>query len=111
VFIAQRNAEEAEKALRRSVELAPDNTSAYLNLAKLLRSQNQESDAITILNQGLETNPGAPSLTVELGAIYEQQEEFDRAISQYESAHEKHPEAKPIINNLAMLLIAKMRKA
>jgi tetratricopeptide (TPR) repeat protein len=48
---------EAEVLLRKTLDLAPDYTEAYWNLADVLRCQQRHQEAIELLQCAAQTNP------------------------------------------------------
>lgn len=76
----------------------------YALLASVKLAQNDNKSAIEIYQNGLAQNPGNIKLSLSLASLYELQNEYDLAVSQYEALLEKNPRLDVAINNLATLL-------
>jgi tetratricopeptide (TPR) repeat protein len=101
----------ADKELDRTIELAdaaiavdvrwwlPYRTKALAHLAKGVLA-----DAKQAYIAGLAASGDAAPLGMDLAALYERENDPDRAIEVYERLHSRNPAAEPLANNLAMLL-------
>jgi len=79
-FAWEGNREEARKSLTLATELMPDTAAPYVNLARLLLSENRVTDAVTLLEKC--NNRFADDVTRMLLAIsYERLGDYDRAIA------------------------------
>ena len=77
----------------------PYRTKAFALLAK-----GAKEDAKEVYRLGLSTSGDVPGLGMDLAALYERDNEPERAIEIYERLHSGNPGSEPLANNLAMLL-------
>jgi tetratricopeptide (TPR) repeat protein len=77
----------------------PHRTKALALLASGAKEQAKEA-----YRSGLEASGDAPALGMDLAALYERDNEPDRAIEIYERLHRNDPKSEALANNLAMLL-------
>jgi tetratricopeptide (TPR) repeat protein len=97
--------DEAVSLFRQASVINPKWPVPYSNMASAFERAQQGDAAVTALKDGIAATEGAPALTLALASLYERQGKVDDAISQYEAALEKAPDALVVANNLAMLLI------
>jgi uncharacterized protein (TIGR02996 family) len=102
----------ADNAFDRSLELAdraigvdtrwwlPYRTKALAHLSK-----GAAEEAKRAYIDGLAASGNAPALGMDLAALYEREQQPDRAIEVYERLHSANPAAEALTNNLAMLLV------
>ncbi|MEM1314804.1 MAG: tetratricopeptide repeat protein, partial [Pseudomonadota bacterium] len=96
--------EEAERLLKRVIELAPQNAGAYASLARIYNSQGRQDELNEILTRGLELSENSISLRVTQAMQLETQGDVDGAIEIYEDLYQLRPRSAVIANNLASLL-------
>jgi len=101
----------SERAFDRAEVLAERATRAdarwwipYRTKALALLGKGANTEAKQAYEEGLEASGNAPSLGVDLAALYEREREPERAIEVYERLHASNPGSEPLTNNLAMLL-------
>ena len=73
----------AEAAYRRALEMDPSNTSAYINLGRLLHRRGQISEAEDLYRQAIQRDPKNPIAVFNLGVALEDQEHYGEAINAY----------------------------
>lgn len=94
------------KILTAGIENNPTYVAAYLQLAELHRKQWALEEATEILEKGLRENPGSAWLGNSLAWLYlERDEQLNKALELAQSAHEKLPDAIPIIDTLGWAYI------
>lgn len=76
----------------------------YRTKALVLLSQGSAAEAKQAYIDGLAQSGDAPALGIDLAALYERDNQPDRAIEVYERLHTRDPTSDPVANNLAMLL-------
>lgn len=87
LLLNQRKYKDSEQAFRRAIEIKPEQTDAYLQMANLYQQWlGRQSDAEQILRQGLEAIPNHPDLSLALAQLREQQERLNEAIDLYRIA-------------------------
>ncbi len=67
-------------------------------------SNGAAEEAKKAYSDGLAATGNAPALGMDLAALYEREQQPERAIEVYERLHDANPAAEPLANNLAMLL-------
>ncbi len=82
---------EAEKQLRRAVELSPDDVEARMNLGRALHNLVRSSEAISQFDRALELDPRLPLLHFHRGVVLYQVGEFSRAIGDLTREIELNP--------------------
>lgn len=95
------NARAAYQTLLQSNETL---ASVYTSYARYLLSEGETQAALTLLERGVQLNPGSFTLRAILANSVEQSGDYNRAIDLYEQLIEEAPNADPIANNLANLL-------
>ena len=88
VFVAMHKDEDAEKALRRAIELKPGFVEAMNDLAALLVRKGRKEEAEAILRKAIETNPKYPYAHVNLGRILINKGGFTEAEVEFKKALE-----------------------
>ncbi|MHC1729286.1 MAG: tetratricopeptide repeat protein [Syntrophobacteraceae bacterium] len=97
-----RNLSEAEKALARAVQLAPEWSDPQRAMAILLLSQGKSDAAIAELEQAYGKDP-APGTAMSLAMLYEQKGRIDDASRLFEEILRKHGQSPVVMNDLAYL--------
>lgn len=88
VFVAIHKDEDAEKALRRAIELKPTFVEAMNDLAALLVRQGKKEEAEAILRKAIEMNPKYPYAHVNLGRLLINKGSFSEAELEFNKALE-----------------------
>lgn len=103
VFLTQRDAKQAEGALRKAVELQPDFYAAYFSLAQLYVTSNQREKAMEELFTVVAKNPKDVASLMLIGMIYDYEKDYNAARDAYEKLLAVNPKFGPALNNLAYL--------
>lgn len=88
---------------------APDNVMVWMNLGAaylgnpILATDEQQRQAITAFEQALALNPVAPNVAYNLGLIYRDRQEIDKAIHWFEEALKANPNDQDARNILGRL--------
>lgn len=77
---------------RRVHELLPQDFLSYYQLGRLLSLQGQWAEAETCLAQVVAAHPSMIEAWQELGTVHAGQERYDRALADYEQAHQRRPQ-------------------
>lgn len=86
--------DDAERVLRKAIELNPDNAEAYNALGYFFAEANVKLDeALRLVSKALEMNPGAGHILDSLGWVHYQRAEFDKAVEALETAVAKLKDA------------------
>jgi tetratricopeptide (TPR) repeat protein len=109
-FLKEKKFDEAETALKKAVELMPENQTAYLLLAGLYSSTNRIPEALAQLDQAIARNPKDVSALTLSGIIKDQQQDFEAARISYEKLLEANPRSIVALNNLAYLYSEKFNQ-
>lgn len=104
VYAAQQNHAEAEARFRKAIELNPNWSLPYGNLAKTLQAKGDLRGSIAVYEQGLKALPNDTVLMLYLASTYERVEDFAKAIETHEAVLQKEPNNAVAANNLASLL-------
>lgn len=81
----QNNFDQAIEQYKKVIELAPNDISAYVNLASVYQYQLKQMDkAVEVYQQGIEKNPKSIDLQLLLAMFYEQVTDKDSAKKTYE---------------------------
>lgn len=97
------NALAAEAALRRAVELGPRNASAVAAYGEILSFLGRFEEASGYLKRAVQLDPLATAPRLHLGDAYEGMEQPERALGEYLSLLESHPEFGPAKFRIARL--------
>ncbi len=101
--IANKQSDKAADLLRRSVNSHPDWERVIITLARLEGKKGADK-AVAVLEQGIENNPKSIQLRIALASVYEQKNDYDLAIKQYEEVLAVQEDNLIATNNLAALL-------
>ena len=105
IDLEQTNMARAESNLLKAIELNPNLPSPYLLLAKVYVHSNKNQEALQKLNALVDrTNDAAAYL--QIGAIHEQQKEFEAARDAYEKVLTINSNSSPALNDLAYIYSA-----
>ncbi len=103
IFLAEKNVEAAEVALKRSIELDEGYLPAYSSYASLLADRNQTAEAIVQYGKVVEKQ-ASPAIYTLIGMLEEARENFAEAEKNYRMALKLAPESPIAANNLAWLI-------
>ena len=98
------NGREAEKQLRRAIDLDPNQLRFYETLARYFQATGRTGDMLTTYEKAVAARPDSAPLQLIVGTLYEMRKEPDRAAAAYEKAISLDPQLAPAKNNLAYLL-------
>jgi tetratricopeptide (TPR) repeat protein len=107
LLFVQKDYEGSEAALRKAIDLNPDQVGPYLSLARLHVAQNETPEAIAQYKEILEKQPRFIQAYMSLGTIYETEGKRAEACEMYEKALEINPDFAPAANNLAYRMLQK----
>jgi tetratricopeptide (TPR) repeat protein len=85
------NSRAAEVAYRRTIDLAPSNTLAYKNLAKIFRRSGKNPEAMTLYRLALRTDSTDADIYFGLAELYERQGDKRQAAEVYDRAVDHVP--------------------
>jgi tetratricopeptide (TPR) repeat protein len=105
LLVLDKRTDEGIALLSKSIALKPKVVPFYEMMAQLLFKEKQTEKAIASLQQGLQNNPDNPNLLMNLASIYEQTNDYNRALTSYESLVAKQPTMDIAVNNLVSLLL------
>ena len=97
------DAQAAEVAFKRAVDLDPNYLAAYEQLAGLYAVSERLEQAIDTYEQAVAARPEAAKLHHLLGVLYEMSDQRERAIASYQTAIRYHPNLAESKNNLAYI--------
>ena len=103
VQVARGDTNAAEATLQHAIELKPDVRQAYLRLAKLYATENQNQKVVAILKAGLAKNPDDKDELLLLGLTQEVVKDYKGAADAYEKLLALAPDEGVVLNNLACL--------
>ena len=98
------DAQGAESAFRRALDLDPNLLAAYQRLASLYVATGRTEEVLTTYEQALERNDRSARLHLDLALLYEMNGRLDEAMDRYDSAIALDPDLAVAKNNLAYLL-------
>ncbi len=104
VLASLKRFEPARTSYREAILRAPTWTVPYRNLASVELAEKRPSQAIAILQQGMQATGGGAPLVADLAAVYVQQGDVDSAVRVYDELLKRSPDSQVAANNLAMLL-------
>ena len=105
VWMQANQADKAEIAFKKSLELNEQLEASYMNLAALYQRTNRMDEAIKEYEQLLEKNPKAVSAHMVLGIMAQQGKDNTKAKSHYRKILDVEPKFAPAGNNLAWLIM------
>ena len=91
---------EAEIALKRAIELKPDNVEAFTVYNELLIALERFSEAEQLLSRAIEIEPQSPILPVSLARLYLYWRKYDEALKCLQPVIEKDPNFSPALLTL-----------
>lgn len=104
VWVRMKESDQAQEALKVSIELAPEEFRAYSLLTNLYLKDNSSDQVMDILRELIQEKPEAVGFYVLLGQQYEAKKDYKRAIERYNTALDIDPSFGFAKNNLAYLL-------
>jgi len=104
VFSRMKKYDSAKKSFEKAAEIDPMWPEAGNSLAAVYLLQDKKKEAIDHFAQTLARNPKNPTATLVLGRLYEERNEYDKAIEVYENGVAKVPGFWSAANRLAFLL-------
>ena len=108
-YIIRKRYADAQVLLERAVELEPNDSDLWVNLAAARLGELEKSTpeqqhlAIEAYHKALQVNPKAPNVHYMLGLVYRQREEYLRAMAHFSRALEQDPNDKDARNMLSDL--------
>jgi putative PEP-CTERM system TPR-repeat lipoprotein len=102
IYLAQKDFSQAEAALLKAIQLAPDLRTSYLLLAQLYVASNKTQQALDKLNAFVARTNDAPAL-LQIGLIQESLKNYSAARDAYEKLLALSPKFAAALNNLAYL--------
>ena len=97
---------EAEKVIRRALQINPQSADLSCLLGEVLCNQGKPEEAASVLHEATVASPANAGLYFSLGNLLKQQAEFEPAAACYRKALERRPDFAEAHNNLANLLRA-----
>ena len=91
ILLSEGRAEEAISELRRGLERAPGSTALRVNLARALRHEGRDTEALPLLLGVLQQDPEAREVQNLVGNIYLEQGDLDRAEAVFREAVRQEP--------------------
>jgi tetratricopeptide (TPR) repeat protein len=92
----------AEEALRRGIDLAPDDSAGYYYLGRLYDEINLPARAVTMLEKALQLSPSFIDAARDLGSALLHQGDAERAAEVLANAHALAPDDAGLLNNLGV---------
>jgi predicted Zn-dependent protease len=105
VAVARGDLAAAERAYRRAIELSPQSTGGYAQLARLYVGRSRLDDGLSVLKQGESIVPQAMDLPRIRAEVLTASGRIEDAIAVYETLVRRAPDDDALANNLAYLLI------
>ena len=108
-YIIRKRYAEAQVLLERAVELQPDDSDLWVNLAAArlgeleASTSEQQNLAIDAYSKALEVNPKAANVHYMLGLVYRQRKEYLRAVAHFSLALDQDPNDQDARNMLSDL--------
>lgn len=103
-YAGEENFTEARQCLEKAIKLAPANLALRLNLANILKAQNELGQAEDILRNIISIEPQSAAAFNNLGTIYFAREEWPLAIQAYEQAIDIQPDYADAYYNMGLAL-------
>lgn len=104
VLFAQSKNDEAERAVKKAIELDPEFTPAHRMLADFYVRTQQTDQALEKLQAIVQKNPKDIGALVQMGMLYEAKSDFPRAQQAYEAVLAINPNNVAALNNLAYIV-------
>lgn len=101
--------DDALAAVRRAVQLAPDDPQLHFELGLVLRRLGLDLEAEASYRRGLQINPQNAEAYNELALILERTDRLDDAVATYRRALALSPDASGALSNMAIALIRQQR--
>ena len=98
--------DEATAAYQKAIELRPNWSKSYRNLAVIKRLQLKPDEVVDTLTKGIANATEISDLTSDLVKVYHERGEYDKAIALYEQALQKRPESLSAMNDLVSYITA-----
>lgn len=92
----------AEEALRRGIDLAPEDSAGYYYLGRLYDEINLPSRAVAMLEKALQQSPAFIDAARDLGSALLHQGDAERAVEVLANAHALAPDDAGLLNNLGV---------
>jgi Flp pilus assembly protein TadD len=103
VHLSRNESPLAEGAFLKAIELEPQRSGAYVQLARLYGAAARHEEALAKLHTAAQLNPRDPSIQMLIGVIHERKGDRAGARKVYEKLLAMHPRFGPAANNLAWL--------
>jgi len=103
IYEAKGEADHAEAALLKAIDLQPGFRPAYLALAKIYMASNRYQQALEKLQGIVSKNPKDVSALMQIGMIQSEMKNYPAAAETYEKLLAVNPQFGPALNNLAFL--------
>lgn len=103
VHVAQTNLDQAEAALRKALELAPDFRPASALLAQVYVTSHKQKEALDSLQQMVARNTNDLASWVQIAVLQSAGSNYTAAKAAYEKVLAVNPKVAPALNNLAWL--------
>lgn len=103
VFAAEKKWDQAEAAILKAVEIAPDSSSAYQHLVSLYVSANKQDQALARMEAQLQKVPGDVRTLMGIAMLQGQLKNYEKARDAYEKLLAANPTFVPALNNLAYI--------
>ena len=101
---------QAEVALRKSLELAPDYREARLALAQIFITTQKPDWALEELGKVVAKNPRDVEALLMMGVLYEAQGKYPKAAEKYEALLAVNPQTSAALNNLAYVYAVHLKQ-
>lgn len=104
VAISNGDANKAQQIYRHAIETAPQRPMAYQQLAYLLLSKNDTSQAKDTVQLGLKTIPNSFDLKWTMAEIYQSVKDYQQALKIYEDLMNSNPDSLVALNNYVSII-------
>jgi tetratricopeptide (TPR) repeat protein len=105
VLLARGDQAQAEQEFREATKVKPDWLTPWIDWSTLKQVQKKPMEAIAILREGLQANPGKQELRMMLASLLNETGQTDEAIKEYDELLRDNPRLAVAANNLASLLV------
>ena len=103
-FLYLGRSSDAERTLKRAIDLDPKDLAPYQSLAQLLASENRTDEILATYEKAVAAKPDSPTLHLVLGTLRGSNGQTDQAREHYGKAIQLDPNQGAAKNNLAYLL-------